>query len=109
MTAGTSKSAGLPNITGNFRGRPHATGGNYFGAVMNPYGGAFDMSMHGGENTVPGTTESGTNSKCDYISFDASRSNGIYGASNTVQPPALTMKPFIYTGKTSLNKWLRTA
>ena len=31
----------------------------------------------------------------DGISFDASRSNAIYGASTTVQPPALVLLPQI--------------
>lgn len=97
-TAGTTKAAGLPNITGNYEN----TTWNYNGSqsrsgAFNRTTGAYSYGSAGGSN--PSVN----------LMFDASLSNSIYGNSNTVQPPALTMKPFIYTGKTILNKWLRTA
>lgn len=70
-TPGTTKEAGLPNITGTFiNGRwddTHISGcfyktGNYQGA-------------------------SGTDNR-SIVTFDASRSSSIYGKSDTVQPPA---------------------
>lgn len=79
-TAGTKKEAGLPNITGTLEtnnddgtqwktGAFYDTGRNANGANGNNGGGI--------------------------TGFDASRSNAIYGASNTVQPPALTMRYII--------------
>jgi microcystin-dependent protein len=87
--AGTVKQAGLPNIeggfasqlsqddtgnvatstTGAFRGTKKLTGQFYYGGVDN-------LSYYN-------------------VTFDASRSNSIYGASNTVQPPALTARYII--------------
>ena len=83
-TPGTVKEAGLPNITGTFR-----SGYSQDEKVNNAFVGAFyDESMTntrgaGGIETL-GTT-----------SFDASLSNAIYGAADTVQPPALTLLPCI--------------
>lgn len=75
-TSGTEKEAGLPNITGE----------NGAVRIINtsaPPSGVY----YRGKIAQAGNTESeGTQ-----ISFDASRSNPIYGNSDTVQPPALTM------------------
>ena len=67
-------SAGLPNITGTFSGHDSA-------------GGAFWVSggseWHGNRNN---------NGQKHTISFNASRSSSIYGASSTVQPPAIKVR-----------------
>lgn len=100
-TAGTTKAAGLPNITGSATTTYSVIRGNVTGAL---YGSTADTGTNPTTSpTFPNTVTTGR------ISFDASHSNSIYGKSSTVQPPALTMKPFIYTGKTSVKKWLRTA
>ena len=103
-TAGTEHSAGLPNITGDI-----GQFANYSGYMaIHTLNGAF---FEGSSSTTWGVG-AGTKTDAtiiDVASFAASRSSAIYGNSNTVQPPALTMKPFIYTGKTSVNKWRRTA
>ena len=96
-TAGTVKAAGLPNITG--QSYSFLTGG----ALDNS--GALSYTNEAESITASG----GKYASWGKILFDASRSSSIYGNSTTVQPPALTMKPFIYTGKTSVYKWLRTA
>ena len=70
-------SAGLPNIQGQ--------GGS---VVANSVNGAF---YYGKSNPSLG---SGSYSLKD-LHFDASRSNLIYGASDTVQPPALILLPQI--------------
>ena len=78
---GEYKEAGLPNITG---------GGLQFGSVRDSphmYGALFNNSF----NNVRGN---GIDDACG-ANFDASRSNPIYGASDTVQPPAITMNVFI--------------
>ena len=76
-TAGTEKSAGLPNITGRTRAPSHdyATG-------------AFRILQ---EDYAVGTLGSNKG----VLSFDASRSSSIYGNSDTVQPPAVTMRYII--------------
>lgn len=72
--------AGLPNITGKLN------------AIKSfedsPYSGLFEcLSNLGGVQT--GGYQAGK------VSFDASRSNSIYGASTTVQPPAFSLMPQI--------------
>ena len=77
---GTTIEAGLPNITGEF----HADG------KRGGSSGAFEiLSTHAGED--------GTGTGAHYR-FSASRSNAIYGKSETVQPPAYLV-----------NIWKRTA
>lgn len=73
--AGTTAEAGLPNITGVFSRK-----------VNNSYGfkGAF-YEMELGEKT---SGEYGGTGYPSGVGFDASRSNAIYGKSDTVQPPA---------------------
>lgn len=74
---GTVKEAGLPNITGNF------------GKVTDPFGnGAF------GNNRTQGNWGGGGGTFGN-IYFDASRSNAIYGKSDTVQPPAVCVNYII--------------
>lgn len=85
-SAGTTVAAGLPNITGNI---------SQGYRLYNSADGAFGIAP----NADQGVVESG--SKEQYSngwSFDASRSSPIYGASNTVQPPAYIV-----------NIWQRTA
>ena len=79
-----SVEAGLPNITGSLGqsgGRP------FVGST-----GALRAGGGSGDNrTVIGTGDTGDIS----FSFNASISNSIYGASTTVQPPAITLIPQI--------------
>ena len=75
-TVGTVKSAGLPNITGSLTPANGTTSGAFVGDYAS-----------GGYQAGPNTFL--------VASFNASRSSGIYGASNTVQPPAVTMLPII--------------
>lgn len=79
-TVGTYRSAGLPNIRGGWS--DHV---GYQKPVSGPN--AFYYS-----GTAGRATQDEGYTGYDYIYFDASRFNAIYGASNTVQPPALTMK-----------------
>lgn len=76
-SSGTVKAAGLPNIVGTFP--------EYMG-ITNTRTGAFSGS------TAPDSTYAGHTQWGGYAitpSFDASKSNAIYGKSSTVQPPAL--------------------
>lgn len=75
--AGTSINAGLPNINGSFNHSPWSTN--------SPTGAFFSKS------TTPNTINSPDGLaalKWNICGFDASKSNSIYGKSNTVQPPA---------------------
>ena len=77
---------GLPNITGSFS----ATDDNYYnGAFYNAGGSA-------------GAT-SGTNAQ-HITGFDASRSNSIYGASTTVQPPSSNKLLYYRVGNNVVNQ-----
>ena len=89
-TAGTYKEAGLPNVNGftNHLGS-FLSSVNDSGALITSGIGMFSSF------SAPG------NINCyeKELSFDASKSNSIYGNSNTVQPPAFTTKIYIcYAG-----------
>lgn len=85
-TAGTTIAAGLPNITGE----TYSTNSSASSHYANTYRGVFrgrnttGYSYYGGNPISSSDTNVG-------ISFDASRSNSIYGASSTVQPPAFVV------------------
>lgn len=82
--ATTYHQAGLPNITGRVYDK---SGTNSPAWTINPEqtetSGSFRIGSEGG-HTASGTTKAGAYAK-DF-NFDASRSNTIYGASDTVQP-----------------------
>lgn len=74
---------GLPNITGMiYRIRTHRpnSSNNYKGAFSHPY--SYGNILPAAEGNVDEVTDA---------YFDASWSNPIYGASSTVQPPALRL------------------
>lgn len=81
---GTEMSAGLPNIEGEF-------GAQGSDVAISVGTGAFRVSKNG-------YIDSGTSGNDSYSvkqSFNASRSNSIYGNSDTVQPPAICMNYII--------------
>lgn len=80
-TAGTVKEAGLPNITGNINNQN----------IWNYQSGTGAFVVTGGSATVNACNTS-PNPAYAYLSFNASRSNSIYGNSDTVQPPSITMR-----------------
>lgn len=75
-TPGTTKKAGLPNITGGI-----STYENRFDGAS----GSFSIS---GSSGAANYHASGGGASVTWIDFNASRSSSIYGASSTVQPPA---------------------
>ena len=82
-----SVEAGLPNITGHFTIRgPSETGLLLADASVD---GAIRNTIAQSANKV-GSSGGWRAYSSDY-SLDASRSNPIYGRSDTVQPPAITM------------------
>lgn len=87
--AGTQRSAGLPNISGSFDIR-----GWEEGIILHNNTGAMKFTSKVGDNayTAQGTS---TLRQEDRINFDASCSNPIYGASDTVQPPAYMVRAWV--------------
>ena len=90
VTPGQYIEAGSPNIKGRL-------GHLYRDYGLTDGGGQSDTdSALYWENTKSAVTGIGTNTAYGYNPiFDASRSNPIYGNSDTVQPPALTLLPCI--------------
>ena len=78
----TQKGAGLPNITGSI---------DPFVDMNRNWSGALEVN-----NTAPfnpsGTSGNGNGS---HVMFDASKSNAIYGAADTVQPAHTTLYPWV--------------
>ena len=91
---GSAVNAGLPNITGTFSGV-----GQKFGTPTNAatLTGAFYCVNTTNEPAAGVKVNNTTNNpdKDDYFGFDASRSNNVYGKSNTVQPPAIRVRYLI--------------
>ena len=83
-TPGTVKAPGLPNITGNVA---TLVGANSLQGAFHEVG---RIESNVNKYSIPNGAE-------DYLrwAIDASLSNPIYGASSTVQPPALTLLPCI--------------
>ena len=103
-TSGTEHSAGLPNITG--RANFGNIDGVCYGINTHDTSGAFYTPQIG--DAIVGTIKDPWHNDKNFgLSIDASRSNAIYGASTTVQPPALTMCYAIYTGIVGKYCWLR--
>ena len=78
--------AGLPNITG------YSDIGGYSGKVSQPSGCFTHNLLADNYNLSPNVDQT---AQLISFSFDASRSNAIYGKSNTVQPPAIKLIPQI--------------
>ena len=96
--AGTTAEAGLPNITGSAK----QSYGAFIWQMSSNEGAVSDNITSSGHTNGKGiaisyTYDNGAPAGAAGFGLDASRSNPIYGASNTVQPPAY----FTYT-------WLRT-
>jgi microcystin-dependent protein len=93
-TVGTVKNAGLPNITGAL-----STYNDSILSLFNNVTGCFkrdkpkDSSLT--YDNLPKNTSQYAADYCKGGIFDASKSNAIYGNSNTVQPPAVTMRYII--------------
>lgn len=86
----TTIDSGLPNITGNIR--PSWDGGATSNIMNGPSNGAFYTSRNLNEAIDYWqyvNTNANPSVRDHTVSFDASRSNAIYGKSSIVQPPAL--------------------
>ena len=82
-TPGIKKEAGLPDITGTFYHDVYAS-------RWNSLSGSFYKWVNKGWNQLKGEGGSG-----GLVYFAASKSNSIYGASETVQPPSVTVRYLI--------------
>ena len=91
-TPGTVKEAGLPNITGTLY------------SVINEQGSASGAIQYAATET--GVAGTGTARQRGNYTLNASLSNPIYGKSDTVQPPALTLLPCIKAFDASVNPGL---
>lgn len=91
-SVGTVLDAGLPNIEGKIAidlpGSVPSFVGPGDGALFNNYSAKSYPPYIPGDGSI-------TRSSDKYLYFDASRSNSIYGGSDTVQPPALCLLPCI--------------
>ena len=83
---GTVKEAGLPNITGSFNSAIN----NYRVGNISAEG-----AFTGSTGSVDGSATGSDCVKATVISFNASRSNSIYGKSDTVQPPTISVNYII--------------
>ncbi len=92
----TAISAGLPNITGQLWAGVGTTGAtDSFGAFRNATGMFYPSESSAYRFNTNTGTKNTNNTGFMYANADASRSNSIYGASSTVQPPAITLIPQI--------------
>ena len=97
-TAGRYIEAGLPNITGSFNLRYMRTSTSPTSIVSSPSGVISTEELDTNNLDIP-YSGSYSISKITKVALNASRSNGIYGNSTTVQPPAYTAKIYIcYAG-----------
>ena len=94
--AGTTVEAGLPNITGKtyLRGVKDQSG-TRFGVVWDMTDGALtsvaQITEDHSQNSIVSSSDNYHENESGMIEIDASGSNPIYGASDTVQPPAYCM------------------
>ena len=86
---GQSVAAGLPNITGAVTGYDMFRSMQGAGPFFN------DTSTHAFGLTRPAGGHSHNGSSAQIAGFDASRATSLYGASSTVQPPAIRLLPCI--------------
>ena len=91
-TSGTEKEAGLPNITGSISNADAGQNDQFLTDSTSSTvktEGALAITAYKNRSSMSNGTDSYTTPSG--FNFDASRSNAIYGNSDTVQPPALTM------------------
>ena len=88
---GASVAAGLPNITGSLN-NDIPNGHSLFDAHLIESGALYVKTK---PSRVGITASTSVSNWSDSIDFDASKSNTIYGASTTVQPPAIKLIPII--------------
>ena len=88
-SAGATVAAGLPNITGEFSS---AYAGGWIGTYDSPKGSLTKVNDY---SPRLGESNNAPSSYGTHYRFDASKSSSVYGASSTVQPPAIKLIPII--------------
>lgn len=88
-SAGATVAAGLPNITGEFSS---AYAGGWIGTYDSPKGSLTKVNDY---SPRLGESNNAHSSYGTHYRFDASKSSSVYGASSTVQPPAIKLIPII--------------
>jgi hypothetical protein len=89
----TTISAGLPNITGKtYAGNNYSVPGAGSSIGFHNTSGSFQLSEYIYKQCV---ANGGSTGAINSLEFDASKSNPIYGNSNTVQPPGIGVRWFI--------------
>ena len=80
--------SGIPECVGKLWVRPNSTDGNWgtIGALQSE-GGAFRYLFKENNTTVT-TVTSSVQQQADVVTFDASRSNAMYGASTSIRVPS---------------------
>ena len=86
---GMTVAAGLPNITGEFSS---AYVGGWIGQYDSPKGSLTKVNDY---SPRLGESNNATSSYGTHYRFDASKSSSVYGASATVQPPAIKILPIL--------------
>lgn len=89
---GKSYNAGLPNILGEWTATTEASQ-----APLNPTGAFYVISEYG-------DGADGAKGRFYRAGFDASRSNGVFGKSNTVQTDAVSLRYFVVVATGSINQ-----
>lgn len=96
--AGTQRNAGLPNITGQATTQWFANPNdlpNGYQSDKNYWFGA--INVHTWSSHSQNTIDARGGKYDAKLYFDASKSNSIYGSSNTVQPPAYRVRAWVRT------------
>lgn len=93
-TAGTTKAEGLPNIKGAVTSGS-GSGSTRSGAFRGGSGAFYPNTSTSCTQLMGAPTSASVSGIYAQVDFDASRYNSIYGASTTVQPPAVTMRIYI--------------
>ena len=94
-TAGTAKSAGLPNITGSFTGNNFGQAGSKNQPIQQNYSASGALKPNATVSNFDGAASSSA-SGAWILEINASQSNSIYSDSvTTVQPKSLTLRYFI--------------
>lgn len=89
--AGAQRRAGLPNITGRMSSI-------MWNSVLTENLGVYKVERENLDTGISISSYAGTDSWLNFnVYFNASRSNPIYGSSDTVQPPAYMIRAWIRT------------
>ena len=93
--AGTWNPASLPDIVGSVDNSSGGVKSQMFGAPFDAFG-AFSQITESRYSSDDSMTRAAL---CSILYFNASKSNSVYGASNTVLPESINQSLVIYLGR----------